>query len=59
MVRHTGEYLIDIKGIAVASVLTVQSTGIEDAELYTSETKWLFRTQWCLAGPEYLQYPGY
>ena len=38
MVRHTGEYFIDVEGIAVTPVLPLQSSGIERAELDAPET---------------------
>jgi hypothetical protein len=38
MVRHTGEDLIDIKGIAVASVLAFQSSSIDSSEFDASES---------------------
>ena len=52
------EDFINEDSIAISTMLTVQSTGIEGAELYTSETRWLLRIQWCLAGREDLQYRG-
>ena len=33
MARHTGEYFIDVEGIAVASVLSLQAKGVDYAEL--------------------------
>jgi len=37
MVRHTGEDFINVEGIAVTSVLALQSTGINGAELDAPE----------------------
>ena len=37
MVRHTGEYFIDVEGVAVASVLSLQSAGINSTELDAPE----------------------
>ena len=37
MVRHTGEYFIDVEGITVASVLSLQSAGINGSELDAPE----------------------
>ena len=37
MVRHTGEDFVDVEGIAVASVLSFQSAGIDSSELDTPE----------------------
>ena len=33
MIRHTGEYFIDVEGITVASVLSFQSARIDRAKL--------------------------
>ena len=38
MVRHTGEHFIDVEGIAVAPVLSLQSAGINGSKLDTPET---------------------
>ncbi len=37
MVRHTGEDFIDVDGVAVASVLSLQSAGIYGSEFYAPE----------------------
>jgi hypothetical protein len=37
MVRHTGEDIIDEEGIAVTSVLSSQSSGVNGAELDTPQ----------------------
>jgi len=37
MVRHTGEYFIDIEGIAIASVTSLQSPGAQFPELDAPE----------------------
>ena len=37
MVRHTGEDLIDVEGIAKALVLSLQATGINGTEFYAPE----------------------
>ena len=38
MVRHTGEDLVDVEGIAVTPVLALQAAGINRSEFYTPET---------------------
>ena len=38
MVRHTGEDFVDEEGIAVTSVLTFQSPGVNGTEFYASKT---------------------
>jgi hypothetical protein len=38
MIRHTGEDLIDVERVAVASVLSFQTTGINRAEFDAPET---------------------
>ena len=37
MVRHTGEYFIDVEGVAVASVFSLQAAGINGTELDAPE----------------------
>jgi hypothetical protein len=37
MVRHTGEHLVDIEGVAITSVLSLQWAGINSAELDAPE----------------------
>ena len=37
MVRHTGEDLIDEEGVAVASVLSLQSSSVYSHEFYTPQ----------------------
>jgi len=38
MVRHTGEHFIDVEGIAVAPVLSLQSAVINGSKLDTAKT---------------------
>ena len=38
MVRHTGENLVDVVGVAVASVLSLQSPGVYSSEFDAPET---------------------
>ena len=38
MVRHTGEYFIDVEGVAIAPVLSFQSARINVTEFDTPET---------------------
>ena len=40
MVRHTGEDFIDVEGVAITSVSTFQSTGINGTELDAPEADW-------------------
>ena len=35
MVRHTGEHFIDIEGVAIAPVLSLQSSGVDCSEFDT------------------------
>jgi len=44
MVRHTGEDFINVKGIAISSVLSFQATGIYGSKLDTPETDCLAAT---------------
>ena len=39
MVRHTGDDFIDIAGVAIASVLTFQSSSVQSAELDAPKTE--------------------
>ena len=37
MVRHTGEDFINVEGVAKASMLSFQSSGVESTEFYAPE----------------------
>ena len=38
MVRHTGEHFIDVEGVAIASVLSFQTSGVFRAKFDTSQS---------------------
>jgi len=38
MIRHTGEYFIDVEGVAIAPVLSFQAAGVNATELDTPKS---------------------